>query len=225
MCWCSCCWEKELWGWGENGVRSKGGCNGVRSAVSEPGRITLSPTLRSMGNKATGSTNAATEVSVRKREGFSDTILCRRQKSSLKTMSPSKQRPNRPVFAQNQAKQNTMVYRAKRTIVPRLQWLQSENKRNTIKNLARKILYAGDFSQALVVISQMTAALFSELSFLFYLYYRFMFLQRAAGHQIEADTLPDNVNHHGGVIGKTFCDISQQQTWKVCLLNTSFTLW
>lgn len=135
MCWCSCCWEKELWGCGENGVRSKGGCNGVRSAVSEPGRITLSPTLRSMGNKATGSTNAAPEVSVRKREGFSHTILCRRQKSSLKTMGPSKQRPNR-VFGQNQAKQNAMVYRAKRTIVPRL--LQSENKRNTIKNLAKK---------------------------------------------------------------------------------------
>lgn len=47
-------------------------------------------------------------------------------------MGPSKQRPNR-VFGQNQAKQNAMVYRAKRTIVPRL--LHSENKRNTIKNL------------------------------------------------------------------------------------------
>lgn len=86
--------------------------------MSEPGRITLSPTLRSMGNKATGSTNAVIEVSVRKRKGFSDTILCRTQKSSLKTMGPNKQRPNRPVFGQNQAKQNTMVYRAKRTIVP-----------------------------------------------------------------------------------------------------------
>lgn len=35
--------------------------------MSEPGRITRSPTLRSMGNKATGGTNTATEVSVRKR--------------------------------------------------------------------------------------------------------------------------------------------------------------
>lgn len=48
----------------------------------------------------------------------------------------------------------------------------------------------------------------------------------AAGHQIEADMLPGNVNHHGCVIGKTFCDISKQQTWKESsLLNTSFTLW
>lgn len=117
-------------------------------------------------------------------------------------MGPSKQRPNR-VFGQNQAKQNAMVYRAKRTIVPRL--LHSENKRNTIKNLGeKKKLYAGDFSQALVVISQMTAALFSELSFLLYFYYRFIFplcAATAAGHQIEADMLPGNVNHHGRVIG------------------------
>lgn len=143
-------------------------------------------------------------------------------------MGPRKQRPNRPVFGQNQAKQNTMGNRVKRTIVPRLQWLVRE-KRNTIKNLAKKKkLYAGDFSQALVAISRMTAALFSELSFLFYFEYRFMFPQcaaTAADHQIEADMLPGNVNHHGHVIGKTFWDISKQQTWKVCLLNTSFTLW
>lgn len=36
--------------------------------MSEPGRITRSPTLRSMGNEATGGTNAAIEVSVRKKK-------------------------------------------------------------------------------------------------------------------------------------------------------------
>lgn len=35
--------------------------------MSEPGRITRSPTLRSMGNKATGGTKAVIEVSVRKK--------------------------------------------------------------------------------------------------------------------------------------------------------------
>lgn len=63
ICWCSCCWEKEVQGWGENWVRSKGGCSGVRSAVSEPGRIPRSPTLRSMGNKAAHDTGTATEES------------------------------------------------------------------------------------------------------------------------------------------------------------------
>lgn len=36
--------------------------------MSEPGRITRSPTLRSMGNKATGGTNPPIELSVRKKE-------------------------------------------------------------------------------------------------------------------------------------------------------------
>lgn len=44
-------------------MRSKGGCSGVRSAVSEPGRIPRSPTLRSMGNKAAHDTGTATEES------------------------------------------------------------------------------------------------------------------------------------------------------------------
>lgn len=77
--------------------------------------------------------------------------------------------------------------------------------------MAKKMLYAGDFSQALVAISQITAAIFSELNFLFYFYSRFVFPQcaaTAAGHQIEADMLPGNVNHHGHMIGKTFCDIT-----------------
>lgn len=33
-------------------MRSKGGCSGAKSAVSEPGRIPRSPTLRSMGKDA-----------------------------------------------------------------------------------------------------------------------------------------------------------------------------
>lgn len=44
-------------------MSSKGGCSGVRSAVSDPGRIPRSPTLRSMGNKATHDTGTATEES------------------------------------------------------------------------------------------------------------------------------------------------------------------
>lgn len=49
-------------------MRSKGGCSGVRSAVSEPGRIPRSPTLRSMGNKAAHDTDTATEESGGERE-------------------------------------------------------------------------------------------------------------------------------------------------------------
>lgn len=42
--------------------------------MSEPGRITRSPTLRSMGNKATGGTSAAIEASVRKRKNGTELI-------------------------------------------------------------------------------------------------------------------------------------------------------
>lgn len=51
-------------------MRSKGGCSGVRSAVSEPGRIPLSPTLRSMGHKATRDTGTAAEESVKRDAGI-----------------------------------------------------------------------------------------------------------------------------------------------------------
>lgn len=110
MCWCSCCWEKER-GWGENGVRSKGGCSGVRSAVSEPGRIPRSPTLRSMGNKAAHDTGTATEESGKREEwGKREASICvTPTKSSWftqysvgnttwKTMNTCKQRQNEPVF-------------------------------------------------------------------------------------------------------------------------------
>lgn len=59
------------------------------------------------------------------------------------------------------------------------------------------MLHKGDFSQARVVISQITAAIFPELVFLFYFYYRCMFPQcvaTAAGHQVELNRLLVNVN-------------------------------
>lgn len=78
--------------------------------MSEPGRNTRSPTLRSMGNEATGSTKAATEVSVRKRKkevdsefvySLIDTILCGGKKICHKTTGTSKQQPNSMLFVQN----------------------------------------------------------------------------------------------------------------------------
>lgn len=89
------------------------------------------------------------------------------------------------------------------------------------------MLYAGDFSQALVVRWQQPSFLSSVFSFTFITDY-IQFPQcaaTAAGYQIEADMLPGNVNHHGLMIGKTFCDISKQQTCQVCLFNALFTLW
>lgn len=44
-------------------MRRRGGCKGVRSAVSEPGRKPRSPILRSMGKEATHDTGAVAEES------------------------------------------------------------------------------------------------------------------------------------------------------------------
>lgn len=83
MCWCSCCWEKEVRGWGENVLRCKGGCSGVRSAMSEPGRIPRSPTLRSIGNEAAHDTGTATVQSGKGRRAESQLSSPQKKKNTF----------------------------------------------------------------------------------------------------------------------------------------------